>query len=64
MKMKKRVLALLLTAAMTVGMGVCAFAAGNHTITIESKTGGHTYQAYQVFGGTYDDTSKKLSDVT
>jgi len=51
--------------ALMLALSVSVFAAaGAHTITIHSKTSGHTYQAYQVFAGTYDDTSKKLSNIT
>ena len=34
-------------------MGPRALAADTHSITIESKTSGHTYQAYQIFAGDY-----------
>ena len=42
-----------------------AFAAG-HTITIKEPSGNqasHEYEAYQVFTGTYDSTSKQLESI-
>ncbi|MGI6535282.1 MAG: SpaA isopeptide-forming pilin-related protein [Eggerthellaceae bacterium] len=39
----------------------------SHTITINEPTGQkatHTYEAYQVFSGTYDSTSKQLQSIT
>lgn len=69
--MKKRLFALFLAAAMTLGMSMSVFAAeeptpGNYSITvgqIANATTQHTYEAYQVFVG---DLSKdgKLSNVT
>ena len=43
----------------TLALAVPALAAGGHTITITSETGGHTYVAYQIFSGDYDDTVDK-----
>lgn len=40
----------------TLALAVPALAAEGHTITIISETGGHTYVAYQIFSGDYDDT--------
>ena len=40
----------------TLALAVPAFAADGHTITITSETGGHTFVAYQIFGGNYDNT--------
>ena len=41
-------------------------ATNKHTITITNtdQVGTHTYDAYQVFAGDYDATSKKLSNIT
>lgn len=67
MKMKKKILALLLAATMTIGMGMTTFAAeGNYSITInqiKDATAVHTYEAYQIFTGVFDTETKKLSDV-
>lgn len=43
----------------TLALAVPALAAGSHTITITSETGGHIYVAYQIFSGDYDDTVDK-----
>jgi fimbrial isopeptide formation D2 family protein/LPXTG-motif cell wall-anchored protein len=64
MKIVKRLFSTLMALALVLTLSVSAFAATGHTITINSKTGGHTYQAYQVFAGTYDSNSNKLSDIT
>ncbi len=37
--------------------------AGNATITINNTINGYEYGAYEVFTGTYDVTSRKLSDI-
>lgn len=63
---------LVLAAAMAIAMAFTAtpaFAASNttHTITItnvEGDTASHSYSAYQVFAGDYDETSNALSNVT
>lgn len=62
MKTAKKMFAILLALTLAVVLAIPAFAAGPDTITINSKTSGHTYQAYQVFSGTYDTASGKLSD--
>lgn len=56
--MKKRVLALLMAAALTLGICVPAFGAN-----VTNETSGHTYVAYQVFSGTQADGDDKLGDV-
>lgn len=68
-KMKK-LLACVLTAAMTLSMGMTSFAANGatnkHTITIKpapKQMETHTYEAYQVFAGDVD-TKGVLSNVT
>lgn len=55
--MKKRVLALLMAAALTLGICVPAFGA-----TVENKTT-HDYDAYQVFKGTQADNDAALGDI-
>jgi LPXTG-motif cell wall-anchored protein len=66
-KMKKA-LSLVCTLTMLIGLlGVPVQAAGSHTLTINSETDGHTYQAYQVFAGDYSETggsTKVLSNIT
>ena len=65
MKTARKMLTVLLALVMTFAMSITAFAADTtHTITITSKTAGHTYEAYQVFAGTYDKSSGKLSNIT
>jgi fimbrial isopeptide formation D2 family protein/LPXTG-motif cell wall-anchored protein len=63
MKITKRLLSLLMALTLVLALSVSAFAATGHVVTITSKTSGHTYQAYQVFSGTYDKASGKLSDI-
>ncbi len=68
MKRLKKLSSMLLTVVMLLGVsGIPAYAASTHTMTITSETSGHTYQAYQVFAGTYSENSageKILSNVT
>ena len=53
---------------MTFAVITPAFAAeASHTLTINSQTGGHTFEAYQVFAGDYsttEDDGEHLSNVT
>jgi len=60
----KKFMAALLAVAMLCAMAVPAMAAGTttHTLTINGKTSGHTYEAYQVFTGTLE--GNVLSDIT
>lgn len=51
MKKIKKMLAMLLTLIMAMALAISAFAADTYTITIDNKTSGHTYEAYQVFKG-------------
>ena len=53
-KAMKKLMAALLAVAMVCAMAIPAFAAGtgSNTLTINGKTAGHTYEAYQVFTGT------------
>jgi len=54
MKTLKTLLHTILLIVLLVVLGTTTtLAADNNTITITSETGGHTYQAYQVFAGTY-----------
>lgn len=54
MKAMKRTFAMLIALIMVWTMYVPVFAANDdNTLTINSKTAGHTYQAYQVFDGDY-----------
>ena len=58
----KKLMAALLAVAMLCAMAVPAFAAGGtNTLTINGTTEGHTYEAYQVFTGTLNEST--LSDV-
>jgi len=73
MRIWKKVMSIVAAAAMAVTMmaasGSTAWAeqTGTHMITIEEKQGvskdAHTYSAYQIFAGTYDKDSNKLSNI-
>ena len=62
-KAMKKLMAALLAVAMVCAMAIPAFAAGtgSNTLTINGKTTGHTYEAYQVFTG--DLKGKVLSNI-
>lgn len=68
--MKKRLSVLLASAfaaVLALVMAVPAYAAsGDNTITINSETSGHTFEAYQIFAGEYAvvDGTGTLSNVT
>lgn len=66
-KQMKKALSLIGTLTMLICMlGVPVQAAGSsHTLTINSETSSHTYQAYQVFAGDYSETggTKVLSNI-
>jgi fimbrial isopeptide formation D2 family protein/LPXTG-motif cell wall-anchored protein len=65
MKTTKKLLRSLLITVILVSLCLTsALAAGGHTITINSKTDGHTYSAYQVFAGVYDAATTRLTNVT
>lgn len=65
MKTTKKLLRSLLIMAILVSLSLTsALAAGDNIVTISSDTDGHTYQAYQVFAGTFDTASGKLTNVT
>lgn len=68
--MKKRLSVLLasaFTAILALVMAVPAYAAsGDNTITINSETSGHTFEAYQIFAGDYyvdGDGTASLSNI-
>lgn len=71
--MLKKVGMVVLALAFSMAFGATAFAdeaaddatakpsSGNGTITIENADKGETYAAYQVFGATYNDTTKSVA---
>lgn len=65
MKKFKRMMALILSVILVLGMSIPAFAEGSGTpinsITLRDKYDGHQYQAYQIFSGI--ETDGILSDV-
>ena len=65
MRKVKKLLGLLLAAVMVLAMGVPTFAAsGSYTLTISGASGGHTYEAYQIFAGELSKNGQTLSNVT
>ena len=62
MKHLKKLLSAILVMAMALTMALPAAAADNNTLTINAKTVGHQYEAYQVFAGKISDN--KLVDIT
>lgn len=60
----KKVFSLLIILAMVLAMGTTAFAA-NVSISVDESglLTGHTFSAYQIFGGVWDSTNNNLSDV-
>ncbi len=60
----------MLAVVMVLAMSITVFAEGDttatHTITVTNttQTGNHTYEAYQVFAGTYDSDSKQLEGLS
>ena len=64
MRKTKSLLALLCAVVAAFVLAVPAFAApGTHTITIKSKTDGHTFEAYQVFSGELDTEEDTLTNI-
>ncbi len=74
MRKTKGILAGIMSAILAIAMAVVLTPAAaladtttSHTITINEPSGQkatHTYEAYQVFSGTYDSTSKQLQGIT
>ena len=68
MKTVKRALALVLALTLLLAMSATVFAADDttYTITINNKTTGHTYKAYQIFAGDLAEKDGKtiLSNIT
>lgn len=64
MKRIQKLLVFMCALVATIAIAVPAYAAGNHTITIASETGGHVYQAYQVFSGVYNKDQSKGSTLS
>lgn len=56
MKTIRRLLTLACALVAALAIAVPAYAADNHMITINSETSGHTFTAYQIFSGEYDNT--------
>lgn len=65
MKHIKKVITLLLAAMMVLAMSASVFAdePTPKSITLSGGKAGHTYTLYQIFTGTYDDTSKELQNI-
>lgn len=61
-KMLKTISSLALALVMLAALAIPAFAAETYTVTIESDSSGHTYEAYQIFAGDLYDGI--LSNVT
>ena len=62
MKRMKNLFGVILALALVLTLGIGVQAASVHTITIDSSSSGHTYEAYQIFTGTLSDTGV-LSDI-
>lgn len=58
MKKMKKLLALLLAAAMAMAMGITSFAENDASITIENAVKGETYTAYKLFDVSKSDDGK------
>ncbi|MDN0054714.1 isopeptide-forming domain-containing fimbrial protein [Collinsella ihumii] len=63
MKRIQKLLVFMCALVATIAIAIPAYAAGSHTLTITSETGGHTFTAYQIFSGDYDAASGALSNV-
>lgn len=64
MRKTKSLLAMVCAIVAACVLAIPAFAAsGTHTITINSKTSGHTYEAYQVFSGELDTEEDTLTNI-
>ncbi len=58
----KKVISLLIAIALICTLATVAFAEDGYTITINSQTTGHSYEAYQIFSGNLD--GDVLTDIT
>ncbi len=66
MKKAKKILGLLLAMVMMMSVAITAMAEETYSITINNSTGGHTYEAYQIFTGdlsTNEAGEKVLSNI-
>ena len=63
MKRMRKILAMLLVMTMVMGFSITAAADETYTITIENAASEHTYEAYQIFKGSYDEQTDKLSNI-
>lgn len=63
--MKKKLFSLAVTLVMALSLAVPAMAAGGeYSITINDAQTGKTYEAYQIFAGTWSDSAENLVDIT
>lgn len=64
MKRMKKLASMLLVMVMVLCLAAPAFAAtDDNTLTITSKTDGHSYEAYQIFDGVYDGVGDQLTKI-
>lgn len=64
MKRIQKLLVFMCALVATIAIAVPAYAAGGpYTLTIESETSGHTYEAYQIFKGDVSSDGTSLSNV-
>ena len=61
MKVMKRIFGVLLAVAMTFGVSVTAFAAGDGSITVANPLEGQVYTAYKIFDVTYNEGQTSYS---
>ncbi len=62
--MKKKILSIILSAAFGLGTVFAGFSANTMTtLAADAATVTHSYEAYEIFTGTYDSTSKTFSDI-
>lgn len=65
MKYLRKLAAFATAMTLAFSLALTAMAAGpaQNTITIKNSIAGHTYTAWQIFSGTYEENSGKLSDI-
>lgn len=63
MKRTKRFLSLILSMILLASMAMPVMAEDNYEIVISDKYDNHVYEAYQIFGGTYDEATHVLTDI-